>query len=69
MAIIGKNIQIDSPKFCLEDLIQLELYKYSDEVNELIDSANKEARIKNNLAKIKSIWDVQALSFKEYKGC
>ena len=69
MAITGKNIQFDSPKFCLEDLIQLELYKYSDEVNELVDSANKEARIENNLAKIKSIWDVQALSFKEYKGC
>ena len=38
-------------------------------MNELVDSANKEARIENNLAKIKSIWDVQALSFKEYKGC
>ena len=55
MAITGKNIQFDSPKFCLEDLIQFELYRYSDEVNELVDSANKEARIKNNLAKIKSI--------------
>ena len=69
MAITGKNIQFSSPKFCLEDLIQLELYKYSDEVNELVDSANKEARIETNLGKIATIWEEQMLSFTEYKGC
>ena len=69
MEITGKNIQFDSSKFCLEDLIQLELYKYSDEVNELVDSANKEARIEDNLNKIKNIWEGQLLNFNEYKGC
>jgi len=69
MAITGKNIQFSSPKFCLEDLIQLELYKYSDEVNELVDSANKELRIETNLGKIAKIWEEQILSFKEFKGC
>lgn len=69
MAITGKNIQFDSPKFCLEDLIQLELYRYSDEVNELVDSANKEARIETNLNKIKATWEGQILNFTEYKGC
>ena len=69
MAITGKNIQFDSPKFCLEDLIQLELYKYSDEVNELVDSANKESRNENNLNKIKNFWEGQVLNFNEYKDC
>lgn len=69
MAITGKNIQFSSPKFCLNDLIQLELYKYSDEVNELVDSANKEARIETNLGKIAKIWEEQILNFTEYKGC
>ena len=69
MAITGKNIAFSSPKFCLEDLIQLELYKFSDEVNELVDSANKEARIETNLGKIANIWEEQKLNFAEYKGC
>jgi dynein heavy chain, axonemal len=69
MAITGKNIAFSSPKFCLEDLIQLELYKYSDEVNELVDSANKELRIETNLGKIANIWEEQVLNFKEFKGC
>lgn len=69
MLITGKNIQFSSPKFCLDDLIQLELYKYSDDVNELVDSANKEARIETNLNKIMNIWEEQVLSFTEHKGC
>ena len=69
MAITGKNILFSSPKFCLDDLIQLELYKFSDEVNELVDSANKEARIETNLNKIQVIWEDQILSFTEHKGC
>lgn len=69
MAITGKNIQFSSPKFCLEDLIQLELYKYSDEVGELVEGANKEAKIEANLGKIAGIWEDQILNFKEYKGC
>lgn len=67
MLITGKNINFQSPKFCLEDLIQLELYKYSDEVSELVDSASKEARIQTNLTKIEKVWEEQILDFIVYK--
>jgi dynein heavy chain len=56
--ITKKNINFTSPGFCLEDLIKLELYRYAEEVSELVDSATKEARIETNLNKIEGVWDV-----------
>lgn len=67
MKITGKSINFSSPKFCLEDLIKLELYKYSEDVNELVEGAQKEAKIESNLNKIEKIWDEQEFEFKEYK--
>lgn len=67
MTITQKNINFTSPGFCLEDLIKLELYKYGEEVSDLVDSATKEARIETNLNKIEGIWDSQKLDFIEYK--
>lgn len=67
MTITQKNINFTSPGFCLEDLIKLELYKYAEEVSELVDSATKEARIETGLNKIEGIWDTQKLQFIEFK--
>lgn len=67
MKITGKDIAYNSPSFCLDDLIKLELYKYSEEVSELVDSAQKESKIESNLAKIEKIWETQELPFDEYK--
>lgn len=67
MRITKKSINFNSPNFCLEDLIKLELYQFSEEVTELVDSAQKEAKIENNLAKIERIWGEQKFKFKEYQ--
>lgn len=67
MNITGKEIAFNSPNFCLEDLIKLELYKYAEEVSELVDSAQKESKIESNLAKIEKIWEDQHLPFLDYK--
>lgn len=67
MKITGKSINFNSPNFCLEDLIKLELYKYSEEVTELVDGAQKEAKIESNLIKIERIWEEQKFEFKDYK--
>jgi dynein heavy chain len=32
MKITNQNVAFDSPAFCLEDLIKLQLYKYAEEV-------------------------------------
>ncbi len=67
MKITKKSINFNSPNFCLEDLIKLELYKYSEEVTELVESAQKEAKIEGNLIKIEKIWEEQKFEFKDYK--
>jgi len=67
MNICDKKINFNSPSFCLEDLIVLQLYRYSEEVTELVEGAQKESRIENNLGKVIKTWDDNNFDFKEYK--
>jgi len=43
------------------------LYKYADEVNEIVEGAQKENKIENNINKVARTWDDQIFSFNEYK--
>jgi dynein heavy chain len=66
MRITGQKIDFQSPSFCLEDLLKLQLYRYSEEVTELVDGAQKEAKIEAKLNVIQSTWEDQKFEFKEY---
>jgi len=48
-------------------LIKLHLYKYAEEVTELVDGAQKEAKIESKLNVIQSTWETQNFEFKDYK--
>jgi len=63
----NQKIEHASPKFCFEDLIKLHLYKYADEVNEIVEGAQKESKIENNIGKISRTWDDQNFEFKDFK--
>lgn len=66
--ICGKTVNRQDPTFCLRDIINLELYKFSDDVNELVEGAQKEASIEKKLNNIIKTWDDSTvLHFKEYK--
>lgn len=65
--ITNKDINRASPKFCMDDLIKLELYKYADDVNELVDSAAKESKIATKLDIIIKTWEDFDFDFKDYK--
>jgi dynein heavy chain len=66
--ICGKTVNRNDPKFCLRDIINLELYKFSEDVNELVEGAQKEAGIEKKLTNIISTWDESTvLCFKPYK--
>ena len=67
MRITQKDIAFSSPKFCLDNLIELELFKFSEEVTELVDGAQKEDKIENKLNVIQSVWEEQLFTFVEYK--
>jgi len=55
--ITGKDIPFKEQSFCLEDLIKLELFKYAEEVTELVDSAQGEDKIEKKINQIQEIWD------------
>lgn len=66
--ICGKIVNRNDPKFCLRDIINLELYKFAEDVNELVEGAQKEASIEKKLNIIIKTWDESTvLTFKEYK--
>jgi len=50
--LTGKSIEHKSPKFCLENLVELDLFKFAEEVNEIVDGAAKEAKIEIKLNNI-----------------
>lgn len=57
MRTTNKEIAFSSPKFCLDDLIKLELHKFSEEVTELVDGAQKESKIEIKLNSIQGVWE------------
>jgi dynein heavy chain len=66
--ICGKIVNRNDPKFCLRDIIDLELYKFSEDVNELVEGAGKEQKIETKLGQIIKTWDDSCiLHFKPYK--
>jgi len=66
MRVTGKVFQ-RGPTFCLEDLLSLKLFKYVDDVSELVDMSMKEAKIEKKLKMIENSWVTKMLTFEEYK--
>ena len=67
MQITQRDINYDSPNFCLDDLIQLQLYRYAEDVSEIVETAQKESKIEINLMKIENNWENESLEFVDYK--
>lgn len=61
--VCGKEIKNNEASFCLADLIQLELFKYAEEVTELVESAQKEDKILKKLNGIKAVWEEEKFTF------
>ena len=55
MDTTGKTFVIDD-KFKLDDLLALELHKFEDEVGEIVDCAQKEAKMEVSLEKLDVVW-------------
>jgi dynein heavy chain len=48
--------------------LNLHLYKYEAQVNEIVDVAQKEAKIEKKLKNIESAWTKQIFEFEDYNG-
>lgn len=67
MGFTGKTVPHKSADFCLADLMKLELHKFAEEVNELVEGAQKEDKIDKKLQQIIKFWETQCYSFTEWK--
>jgi len=54
--IVQKTFDNYSPQFCFKDILDLKLFKYEEQVNEIIDVAQKEAKIEKKLKAIENGW-------------
>ena len=64
--ICSKTVPYNQPTFCLNDLIDMELHRFVDDVIELVEGAAKEASIEKKLNNIINTWDDQRFEFKIY---
>ena len=68
MQATGKWFVMDA-KFCLGDLLKLELHNFVDACSEIVDRAQKELIIEKALARIEDAWSRFTLSFSQYQVC
>lgn len=66
MQTTGKHFVMDD-KFCLGDLLALELHNYVDACSEIVDRAQKELNIEKQLKKIEDTWAGLSLAFSTYQ--
>ena len=69
MSITQKQINHTSPTFCLENLLQLKLHNFADDVTEIVSQAAKEATIEKKLTNIENQWAKSELTFETHKDC
>jgi dynein heavy chain len=63
----AKSINPSEPRFCLEDLLELQLHLYVDNVSEIVETAEKELKIEKKLTHIEQLWVSNTLSFYPHK--
>lgn len=51
----------------MADLLVLELHKHVEDVEDIVEKANKESKIDAQLKKIADVWKVLALEFVQHK--
>ena len=62
----GKQF-VMGPNFCLKDMLDLELHKFQETVGDIVDEADKQAKIKIQLGKIGVVWADMKLEYKKHK--
>ena len=65
-ALPGVQFVIDE-KFCLLDMVKLELHKFEDEVGEIVNRAQKEEKMETALKKISETWEVLQFELQQHR--
>jgi dynein heavy chain len=64
LRLAGRNIDVTSPSTTFSDIIDLKLYNFEAEVNEIVDIAQKELKIAKQIKDIKRRWNRMNFEFK-----
>lgn len=66
-AKVKKNFTVDD-KLLLQDVYDLNLDNYKEDVEEITDQAKQEAKMEKTLAKLEEIWKEIKFEFQQHKG-
>ena len=68
MEITQSQFEFDGPEFKLSSLLEIDIVKHQEEIEEVTDGADKQLKIEKGLDEIDETWTNQAFAFREWKG-
>lgn len=66
MQVTGSEFDMDPKTFTLGSMFQLQLHRYADEINVIVNKADKELTIDHELGKVEAVWKEQVRSSIRY---
>ena len=66
--VTAETFDYASPEFKLSSLLEMDLSKHSEDIEEVTDGADKQLKIELGLEEIRERWDVAFFLFKEWRG-
>lgn len=63
-----KSIDPNDPKFTFEDTVDLKVHEHAEDVEEIVETANKELKIERKLRDIELLWKDMTLDYAPHNG-
>ena len=63
-----KNIDPNDPKFTFQDTVDLKVHEHAEDVEEIVETANKELKIERKLRDIELLWKDMTLDYAAHNG-
>ena len=64
----ARDVNPKDPKFCLADLLSLQLHEHTEDVEDIVETASKEQKIDKKLTGIEETWASLQLDFVQHKN-
>ncbi len=68
MQVTGSQLEIGDPNFKLQNLLDIDIVDYKDELLEITEGADKQLKIQQGLQEITSKWGKEQFVFSEWKS-
>jgi dynein heavy chain len=68
MQVTGTNFVVDATELTLRTLLEADLLRVKEDIEDICDSADKQMQIDTKLAEVRGKWSSMVFSFEQYKG-